>query len=103
MRDAWLLVAATGIATIALKSVGPALLGGRALPRAAAGMVALLAPALLAALIATNTFAHGRHLTLDARAAGLAAAAAALALRAPVLLVVVVAAVVTALLRAAGG
>jgi branched-subunit amino acid transport protein len=103
VRDVWVLVGATGLATIALKSVGPALLGGRPLPRAAAGMVALLAPALLAALIATNTFAHGRHLTIDARAAGLAAAAVALALRAPVLLVVVLAAVVTAVLRAAGG
>jgi branched-subunit amino acid transport protein len=96
----WLLVGATGVATVALKAVGPALLGGRELPRAAAGMVALLAPALLAALIATNTFAHGRHLTIDARAAGLAAAAVALLLRAPVLIVVVIAAVVTAVLRA---
>jgi hypothetical protein len=98
----WLLVAATGVATIALKSVGPALLGGRELPRGAMGMVALLAPALLAALIAVNTFADGRHLTIDARAAGVAAAALALLARAPVLLVVVIAALVTAVLRAAG-
>jgi branched-subunit amino acid transport protein len=100
MSGVWVLVGATGAATVVLKATGPALLGGRALPRAAAGMVALLAPALLAALIATNTFAHGRHLTIDARAAGLAAAAVALLLRAPVLVVVVVAAVVTGVLRA---
>jgi branched-subunit amino acid transport protein len=100
--NVWLLVAATGVATVVLKSFGPALLGGRDLPRGAAGMVALLAPSLLAALIAVNTFADGRHLTIDARAAGLAAAAVALLLRAPVLLVVVIAAVVTGVLRAVG-
>jgi hypothetical protein len=62
--------------------------------------VELLAPALLAALIATNTLGSGRALVIDARLAGLAAAAVALALRAPVLLVVVIAAAVTAILRA---
>ena len=62
--------------------------------------VAILLPvALLAALIATQTFAQG----LDARAAGLLAAAAALVLRAPFLVVVASAAVTTALLRLAFG
>jgi hypothetical protein len=101
MSQVWLLVGLTGVATIALKAMGPVLLGGRELPSGAAGVVALLAPSLLAALIAVNTFATGRHLTIDARAAGLAAAAVALLLRAPVLLVVVIAAVVTALVRLA--
>jgi uncharacterized membrane protein len=60
--------------------------------------VALLLPvALLAALIATQTFAGG----IDARAAGLGAAAIALAARAPFLVVVASAAVTTALLRLA--
>ena len=95
-----LLVLATGVVTVALKSVGPVLLGGRPLPGRAMGVVELLAPALLAALIATNTLASGRALAIDARMAGLAAAALALALRAPVLLVVVIAAATTALLRA---
>ncbi len=95
------MVGATGIATIGLKSLGPVLLGGRALPRRVTGMVALLAPSLLAALIAVNTFATGRHLTVDARAAGLAVAAVALLLRAPLLVVVVIAAVATALVRLA--
>jgi uncharacterized membrane protein len=58
--------------------------------------VAVLLPvALLAALIATQTFAGG----IDARAAGLAAAVLALVLRAPFLVVVAAAAVTTALLR----
>ena len=60
--------------------------------------VALLLPvALLAALIATQTFAGG----IDARAAGLAAAVVALVLRAPFLVVVAAAAATTALLRLA--
>ena len=58
--------------------------------------VAVLLPvALLAALIATQTFGEG----VDARAAGLAAAVVAILLRAPFLVVVAVAAVTTALLR----
>ena len=93
-------VIACGVITIVLKGVGPVLLGGRPLPERAGGVVELLAPALLAALIATNTFGSGRSLVLDARFAGVAVAAVALALRAPVLLVVVLAAASTALLRA---
>ena len=63
--------------------------------------VALLVPvALLAALIATNTFSAGDRLVLDARAAGLAAAALALRLKAPFLVVVAVAAATAAVLRA---
>jgi hypothetical protein len=63
--------------------------------------VALLLPvALLAALIATNTFSAGDRLVLDARAAGLAAAALAVWRKAPFLVVVAVAAATAALLRA---
>jgi hypothetical protein len=51
--------------------------------------VAVLLPvALLAALTVTGTFASGRHLVVDARAAGLAAAIVAIRFRAPFLLVV---------------
>jgi uncharacterized membrane protein len=58
--------------------------------------VAVLLPvALLAALIATQTFADG----IDAKAAGLAAAVVAILLRAPFLVVVTTAAVTTALIR----
>ena len=100
MNAAWLAVFAVGAGTIALKSAGPVLLGGRALPPVATRLLAMLAPALLAALVVTNAFATGRHLVVDARAAGLAAAGAAIALRAPLIVVVVVAAAVTALVRA---
>jgi hypothetical protein len=59
----------------------------------------LLPVALLAALVVVQAFATGRHLELDARAAGLAVAAVAVLLRAPFLLVVVAAAVTAALVR----
>jgi branched-subunit amino acid transport protein len=100
MNEIWLVVALCGVATVALKAVGPAVLGGRPLPERSGRVVELMAPALLAALIATNTFASGRALVIDERLAGVAAAAVAIALRAPVLLVVVIAAATTALLRA---
>lgn len=63
---------------------------------------ALLPPALLAALIAVQTFTTGTSLVLDARAAGVAAGGVAVWLKAPFWVVVVLAASVTAALRAIG-
>ncbi|MER5326948.1 AzlD domain-containing protein [Streptosporangium roseum] len=61
---------------------------------------ALVPVALLAALIAVQTFAHGQQLHFDVpRTAGLGAAVVALLLRAPFLVVLATAAVVTAVLR----
>lgn len=62
----------------------------------------LLPVALLAALVAVQTFATGQTLVIDARAAGLAVAIVALLLRAPFLVVVLAAAVTAAVLRALG-
>jgi branched chain amino acid efflux pump len=100
MSRVWLVLALVGAATVALKSAGPVLLGGRELPARGRVLVGLLAPALLAALVVTNTVASGRHLVVDARLAGVAAAAVSLRLRAPILLAVAVAAAVTAGIRA---
>ena len=61
---------------------------------------ALLPVALLSALVATQTFATGHGLTVDARAGGLAVAGAAVLARAPFLVVIVAAAGATALVRA---
>jgi branched-subunit amino acid transport protein len=99
----WLVVAVVGLATVAVKGLGPVALGGRRLPPRLAGVVTLFAPALLAGLVAVEVFGGDRRLVLDARAAGLAAAAVALALRAPTVVVVVVAAAATAGVRAAAG
>jgi branched-subunit amino acid transport protein len=98
----WVLVGVIGAGTIALKGVGPLLLGGRRLPERLTGVVSLLAPTLLAALIVTQTFASGGRLVVDARIVGIGAAIVAIALRAPVLVVLLVAAVAAALTRALG-
>jgi len=62
-------------------------------------VAALLPIALLAALIAIQTFSNGRHLVIDARAAGLGAAVVAVLLRAPFLVVVIAACATAALIR----
>ena len=102
MSEIWTVVALIGAATVALKSVGPVLVGGRPLPPLLVRVVALLAPALLAALVAVQVFGGERELVLDARAVGLGAAALALVARAPILVVVVAAAAATAATRAFG-
>ena len=100
MTTVWIVVVITGIGTLALKAAGPVLLGGRPLPDRLSGVVTLVGPALLAALVAIGTFAQEQRLVLDARVLGVAAAAVAIRLRAPVLLVVIIAAAVTASTRA---
>jgi uncharacterized membrane protein len=100
VTEAWLTTGLLAVGTIAMKSFGPLALGGRELPPRLAGVVALLAPSLLAALVVVDTFSDNGKLVLDARAAGLFAAGAALAARLPLLAVVTIAAVVTATLRA---
>ncbi|MEX2103471.1 MAG: AzlD domain-containing protein [Gaiellaceae bacterium] len=103
MTTAWIVVIVVGAATVALKAVGPLVLGGRELPARFTGVIALLAPALLAALVVTQSLGADEGLVVDERLAGVAAGAGALALRAPLLAVVVVAAAVTAGTRALTG
>jgi uncharacterized membrane protein len=100
MTALWITIVAVALASAAIKAAGPVLVGGRELPPRATAIIALLAPALLAALVVTETFGEDRHLVFDERAIGVAVAAAALALRAPVLLAVALAAATTALVRA---
>jgi uncharacterized membrane protein len=100
MTTLWITIIAVALASAAIKAAGPVLVGGRELPPRAVGVIALLAPALLSALVITETFAEERHLVLDERAIGVAVAATALALRAPVLVAVALAAATTALVRA---
>ncbi len=100
MTATWAVVAAVGVGTMAIKALGPVLLGGRPLPARVTEVVSLLAPALLSALVVTATFGEGRGLAVDERLVGVGVAAVALWLRAPVLVVVIVAAAATALVRA---
>jgi branched-subunit amino acid transport protein len=95
----WVVVLVVGAATVSLKATGPVLLGNRRLPTAVSGAVALLAPVLLAALVATQTVGGDNDLVLDARLAGVGAGAVAIAAGAPLAVVVVLAAATTALAR----
>lgn len=101
MSATWTVVAVVGAATVAIKALGPVLLGGRELPPRLLGVVELLAPAVLAALVVVQVFGTDRRLVLDERVVGLIAGAVAVALRAPILVVVVAAAAATALVRLA--
>jgi hypothetical protein len=96
----WLLILALGLGTVAAKVTGPLAAGGRQPPERVTGVIALLTPALLAALIVTGTFATDRDLHVDARAPGLAVAAVLLLLRVPVALSLIAAAAATATIRA---
>ncbi len=100
MTTVWVAVAAVAVASAAIKAAGPVVVGRRALPPSVTAVIALLAPALLAALVVSDTLTHGQGLAVDAKVVGVAVAAIALALRAPMLLVVTVAAVATAVARA---
>jgi branched-subunit amino acid transport protein len=95
----WVAIIGAGIGCYLLKLTGMSM-PSKVLDHPLVERITDLIPvALLAALIAVQVFADGQHLTLDARAAGLAAAVVALLLRAPFLVVVFVAALTAALLR----
>jgi branched-subunit amino acid transport protein len=100
VSEVWTCVVALGAGTVCLKALGPVVLGGRRLPERVMGVVELLAPALLAALVVTQAVGGDRKLVFDARLVGLAAAVIAIRLRAPLLVVVIAAAAATALVRA---
>jgi branched-subunit amino acid transport protein len=100
VNEVWLTVAVVGAATIAMKALPALALGGREVPGRVTGVFEALAPALLAALVVTQTFASDEDLVLDARAVGLGAAAVAVVLRAPIVVTAAVAAVAAAIFRA---
>ena len=99
----WITIIGLALCTAAIKAFGPVVFGGRELPRALARVIPMLAPALLTALVVTETVGGtGRSVVIDARSGGLVVAAIAIALRAPLIVVVISAAAATALLRALG-
>ena len=95
----WVVIAVVGAVTMAFKASGPVLLGRRQLPPRLTAVVDVLAPAMLAALVATQTVGGDREIVVDERVLGVAAGAVAVALRAPLLVVMTVAAVVAAGVR----
>ncbi|WP_327288388.1 AzlD domain-containing protein [Streptomyces sp. NBC_01198] len=100
----WTAILLTAAGCYAVKLLGlsvPAGLLERPLVKRLAALVPI---ALLAALTALQTFGTDQlRLTVDARAAGLAAALVAVLLRAPFLVVIAAAVVVTAAVRALSG
>lgn len=103
MSGVWLAVLLVGAVSMGLKAAGPVLLGGRELPGTMQRVVALMAPTLLAALIATQIFGSGQALVVDARAVGLAVGAFGVWRNWPTLLVVFLGTLAAALTRLIAG
>jgi branched-subunit amino acid transport protein len=95
----WLVIAIVGAVTILFKASGPVLLGRRELPPRALSLVEVLAPAMLAALVVTQTVGGDGELVFDERLAGVAAGAVTIWLRAPLIVVMIVAGATAALIR----
>ena len=96
----WFAILAVAVVSFSIKAAGPLLLTGRQLPAWSGAVIALLAPALLAALIVVDVL--GPHWT-DVHwpvLVGLAVVVVAHLLRAPMLLAVLAGVAATALLRA---
>lgn len=98
----WTGVLLASVICLAVKAVGYAV-PPRALEAPRPARIAdLLTVALLAALVAVQTFGAGQAVMVDARVPAVLVAAGLLALRAPFLVIVGAAAAVAALLRLAG-
>ncbi len=95
----WQVIAGCALVTAAIKGVGPLALGGRKLHPRVVGVVALLAPALLAALVVTQALASGKKLGVGADTVGVAASAVAMLRGGSIVVVMAVAVGVTAGLR----
>jgi branched-subunit amino acid transport protein len=94
------LIGGCAAVTYLIKGIGPLALGGRDLPLWFTSVVILLAPALFAALVVTQTLADGEHIAVGANTAGVAAGGFVAWRFRSVIGCVLVAAVVTAGLRA---
>jgi branched-subunit amino acid transport protein len=104
LDDGWILVVWLAITTAVIRAAGPVALGGHELPPRAMSVIGLLAPALLAALVVTQTLGgEGSQLVLDERAAGVAGAGVVLVLRGGILLAMAVAVAVAAAAHAVIG
>lgn len=96
----WAVIGLCALVTAVIKGAGPVALGGRELPAWFGGVIQLVAPALLAALVCVAVFSHEKEWTAGPDTVGVAAAGVLLWRGANIVLAVVVAAGVTAALRA---
>ena len=93
------LIAGCALVTAAIKAFGPIALGGRELPERFTSVIALLAPALLAALVVTQALAEGQRLAIGTDTAGVVAGGLVAWRTGSIIGCVLTAASVTALLR----
>ena len=100
MSSSVTLIAGLAVITAVIKAAGPVVLGGRELPPQFLGVISLLAPALLAALVVTATLADGKEIAVGDQTAGVAAGGLVAWRTGSIIGCVVVAAAVTAALRA---
>ncbi len=99
----WWTIAGATVVTAIIKAFGPVVMGGRELPPRVSGVIMLMAPALLAALVVTSVLADGDQLHIGADFFGVAVGGALMLwTRAGVLTAVLAATAVTALLRLLG-
>jgi branched-subunit amino acid transport protein len=98
----WALIAGCAVVTAAIKAAGPVAFGGRDLPERLGGVIALMAPALLVALVVTQALADGERVVIGADTAGVGIAGVVVWRGGSILLAVAVAVLVTAGLRALG-
>jgi branched-subunit amino acid transport protein len=104
LGDQWVLVAWLVVTTAVIRAAGPVSIAGRQLPARAMGVIALLAPALLAALVVTETFGgESGDFTVDERLLGVVGAGTVLALRGGILLAMAVSMALAAGARAVLG
>jgi branched-subunit amino acid transport protein len=101
MSSTVLLIGGSAVVTALIKAVGPVALGGRELPERFTGVIALMAPALLAALVVTAALADGDRLAVGPDTAGVALGGLVAWRTGSIIGCVIVAAAVTAVLRAA--
>ena len=99
--DVWITIGVLTVAAALTRAAGPVMLGGRDLPAPFRGVIGLVAPAILAALVVVQTLGapEGGAYEIDARVLGVGAAAIALSRGAQMLAVVAIATIVTALAR----
>jgi branched-subunit amino acid transport protein len=95
----WICVALTALASFAIKATGPAILGNRPLPSRARGVIALLAPALLAGLVISDILGANWSSADGPLALGVVTAAASRAAGLPTPACIIAAVLITAVAR----
>lgn len=96
----WLTIGGLAVTTVIVKAAGPMVFGGRDPHPAFLRVVAMMAPALLTALVATSLFADGHRIGVGADTVGALVGGVLIWRGRSLVLAVVVAVVITALLRA---